>query len=90
MYGLKHDLESLPPMPVDGDTWSVMYSWALPTRSFLEFVMFSRYDRLHYRLQPVNTLGLFHWMRKILSEVSLLSMLIRLQNVCGCIGCTNV
>ncbi|KAF3439932.1 hypothetical protein FNV43_RR18210 [Rhamnella rubrinervis] len=42
MYGLKHDLESLPPMPVDGDTWSVMHSWALPTRSFLEFVMFSR------------------------------------------------
>ncbi|XP_061997016.1 uncharacterized protein LOC133714780 isoform X1 [Rosa rugosa] len=42
MYGLKYDLESLPPMPVDGDTWSVMHSWALPTRSFLEFVMFSR------------------------------------------------
>ncbi|KAM5555523.1 hypothetical protein ABKV19_023450 [Rosa sericea] len=41
MYGL-NDLESLPPMPVDGDTWSVMHSWALPTRSFLEFVMFSR------------------------------------------------
>ncbi|XP_050387623.1 uncharacterized protein LOC126803930 isoform X2 [Argentina anserina] len=42
MYGLKYDLKSLPPMPVDGDTWSVMHSWALPTRSFLEFVMFSR------------------------------------------------
>lgn len=42
MYGLKYNLESLPPMPVDGDTWSVMHSWALPTRSFLEFVMFSR------------------------------------------------
>lgn len=42
MYGLKHDLDALPPMPVDGDTWSVMKSWALPTRSFLEFVMFSR------------------------------------------------
>ncbi|PON49606.1 Glycosyl transferase [Parasponia andersonii] len=42
MYGLKHDLESLPPMPQDGDTWSVMHSWALPTKSFLEFVMFSR------------------------------------------------
>ncbi|EXB52710.1 hypothetical protein L484_022487 [Morus notabilis] len=42
MYGLKHDLESLPPMPQDGDTWSVMQSWAMPTRSFLEFVMFSR------------------------------------------------
>uniref|UniRef100_A0A2P2JAP5 Glycosyl transferase family 1 domain-containing protein n=1 Tax=Rhizophora mucronata TaxID=61149 RepID=A0A2P2JAP5_RHIMU len=42
MYGIKHDLDSLPSMPVDGDTWSVMLSWALPTRSFLEFVMFSR------------------------------------------------
>ncbi|WJX86891.1 hypothetical protein P8452_69140 [Trifolium repens] len=42
MYGLKDDVDALPPMPVDGDTWSVMSSWALPTRSFLEFVMFSR------------------------------------------------
>lgn len=42
MYGIKHDWESLPPMPMDGDTWSVMHSWALPTRSFLEFVMFAR------------------------------------------------
>ncbi|KAK7292744.1 hypothetical protein RJT34_15596 [Clitoria ternatea] len=42
MYGLKDDVDPLPPMPVDGDTWSVMQSWALPTKSFLEFVMFSR------------------------------------------------
>ncbi|KDP28542.1 hypothetical protein JCGZ_14313 [Jatropha curcas] len=42
MYGVDQDLDSLPPMPDDGDTWSVMLSWALPTRSFLEFVMFSR------------------------------------------------
>ncbi|CDP08738.1 unnamed protein product [Coffea canephora] len=42
MYGVKHNLSSLPPMPTDGDTWSVMHSWILPTRSFLEFVMFSR------------------------------------------------
>ncbi|KAL2336096.1 hypothetical protein Fmac_010542 [Flemingia macrophylla] len=42
MYGLKDDMDSLPPMPMDGDTWSVMHSWALPSRSFLEFVMFSR------------------------------------------------
>ncbi|CAN8248168.1 unnamed protein product [Cochlearia groenlandica] len=41
MYSVKH-LNALPPMPEDGDTWSVMQSWALPTRSFLEFVMFSR------------------------------------------------
>ncbi|KAK0580736.1 hypothetical protein LWI29_005685 [Acer saccharum] len=42
MYGIKHDFDPLPPMPGDGDTWSVMQSWVLPTRSFLEFVMFSR------------------------------------------------
>lgn len=44
MYGLQldEDLNSLPHMPNDGDTWSVMQSWVLPTRSFLEFVMFSR------------------------------------------------
>ncbi|KAL5062353.1 hypothetical protein RYX36_024090 [Vicia faba] len=43
MYGLKDDVDALPPMPMDGDdTWSVASSWALPTRSFLEFVMFSR------------------------------------------------
>ncbi|XP_057533654.1 uncharacterized protein LOC130811382 isoform X2 [Amaranthus tricolor] len=42
MYGIKQDWDSLPPMPMDGDTWSVMHSWALPTRSFLEFVMFAR------------------------------------------------
>ncbi|KAM2647592.1 hypothetical protein TB1_000820 [Malus domestica] len=42
MYGVNYNLEFIPPMPVDGDTWSVMHSWALPTKSFLEFVMFSR------------------------------------------------
>ncbi|KAM0908414.1 hypothetical protein ACQ4PT_015477 [Festuca glaucescens] len=44
MYGLQldEDLNSLPHMPNDGDTWAVMQSWVLPTRSFLEFVMFSR------------------------------------------------
>ncbi|GFY92476.1 glycosyl transferase family 1 protein [Actinidia rufa] len=42
MYGIKHDWTSLPPMPADGDTWSVMHSWVLPTKSFLKFVMFSR------------------------------------------------
>ncbi|KAM3350024.1 hypothetical protein ACQJBY_022690 [Aegilops geniculata] len=59
MYGfqLDGDLNSLPRMPNDGDTWSVMQSWVMPTRSFLEFVMFSRmfvdaldaqmYDRHH-------------------------------------------
>ncbi|XP_039011965.1 uncharacterized protein LOC120141095 isoform X2 [Hibiscus syriacus] len=42
MYGISTNLNSLPPMPQDGGTWSVTQSWALPTKSFLEFVMFSR------------------------------------------------
>ncbi|XP_010917137.1 uncharacterized protein [Elaeis guineensis] len=42
MYDVRHDLNSLPQMPNDGHSWSVMYSWALPTSSFLEFIMFSR------------------------------------------------
>ncbi|PKA65266.1 hypothetical protein AXF42_Ash005598 [Apostasia shenzhenica] len=42
MYGISDDWDSLPPMPEDGGTWSTMHSWVLPTRSFLEFVMFSR------------------------------------------------
>lgn len=45
MYGIRHNLDSLPPMPLHGDTWSVMNSWVLPTRSFLEFVMFSRWGK---------------------------------------------
>nr|GMD31581.1 Phosphatidyl-myo-inositol mannosyltransferase [Ipomoea batatas] len=42
MYGIKQNISTLPSMPADGGTWSVMHSWVLPTRSFLEFVMFSR------------------------------------------------
>ncbi|KAK4418585.1 hypothetical protein Salat_2271300 [Sesamum alatum] len=42
MYGLKHNLSSLPPMPLHEGSWSLMHCWALPTKSFLEFVMFSR------------------------------------------------
>ncbi|KAJ0971503.1 hypothetical protein J5N97_019462 [Dioscorea zingiberensis] len=42
MYGVHHEMEFLPQMPLDGDSWSVMHSWAMPTRSFLEFMMFSR------------------------------------------------
>ncbi|WOL20505.1 hypothetical protein Cni_G29310 [Canna indica] len=42
MYDMQPDWNSLPHMPDDGDSWSVMHSWVLPTRSFLEFVMFSR------------------------------------------------
>lgn len=42
MYGMPMEWNSIPPMPADGNSWSVMHSWAMPTRSFLEFVMFSR------------------------------------------------
>ncbi|KAL5981828.1 hypothetical protein ACLOJK_015894 [Asimina triloba] len=42
MYGLPPEMDALPPMPGDGYLWSALYSWAMPTPSFLEFVMFSR------------------------------------------------
>ncbi|EYU32192.1 hypothetical protein ABFS82_02G169700 [Erythranthe guttata] len=42
MYGLKNNSSSLPQMPSNEGTWSVMHCWVLPTRSFMEFVMFSR------------------------------------------------
>ncbi|KAL2478722.1 uncharacterized protein Fot_47736 [Forsythia ovata] len=29
-------------MPIVEDSWSVMHCWVLPTRSFVEFIMFSR------------------------------------------------
>ncbi|KAG8391895.1 hypothetical protein BUALT_Bualt01G0234500 [Buddleja alternifolia] len=42
MYGIRHNLSSLPAMPIDEGTWSVMHCWVVPTKSFMEFVMFSR------------------------------------------------
>ncbi|KAL5800388.1 hypothetical protein ACOSQ4_033272 [Xanthoceras sorbifolium] len=42
MYALPSDVEALPPMPDDGDHWSALHSWVMPTPSFLEFMMFSR------------------------------------------------
>eukprot|EP00250_Pteridium_aquilinum_P016552 c23159_g1_i1 orf=709-3948(-) len=42
MFGLPPSWSMLPPMPVDGDRWSALHSWAMPTSSFLEFIMFSR------------------------------------------------
>ncbi|KAK8975953.1 hypothetical protein V6N11_025456 [Hibiscus sabdariffa] len=48
MYGLQHDLNSLPPMPEEGGTWSVMESWALPTKSFLEFMFVDSLDAQMY------------------------------------------
>ncbi|XP_057471754.1 uncharacterized protein LOC130760449 isoform X1 [Actinidia eriantha] len=42
MYALPSHVEALPPMPLDGDHWSSLHSWMMPTPSFLEFIMFSR------------------------------------------------
>lgn len=42
MYDLPSEIKALPPMPEDGDHWSTLHSWVMPTPSFLEFVMFSR------------------------------------------------
>ncbi|KAK8552749.1 hypothetical protein V6N13_121132 [Hibiscus sabdariffa] len=42
MYNLPPDMEALPPMPQDEGHWSSLHSWVMPTKSFLEFVMFSR------------------------------------------------
>ena len=44
MYGLPKEMVALPPMPDDGDHWSIQHCWAMPTPSFLEFIMFSRYN----------------------------------------------
>lgn len=43
MYGLSDGITALPPMPNDGDYWSTLHSWMMPTPSFLKFIMFSRY-----------------------------------------------
>ncbi|XP_072963203.1 uncharacterized protein [Typha angustifolia] len=42
MYELPDHMAVLPPMPGNGDYWSILHSWVMPTPSFLEFVMFSR------------------------------------------------
>ncbi|KAL6641423.1 hypothetical protein ACP70R_019604 [Stipagrostis hirtigluma subsp. patula] len=49
MYGMPEGVAALPPMPSDGDYWSTLHSWVMPTPSFLKFVMFSRMfvDSLH-------------------------------------------
>ncbi|KAJ1296379.1 hypothetical protein BS78_01G295800 [Paspalum vaginatum] len=49
MYGLPENVTALPPMPSDGDHWSTLHSWVMPTPSFLKFIMFSRIfvDSLH-------------------------------------------
>ncbi|XP_047956041.1 uncharacterized protein LOC125201826 isoform X1 [Salvia hispanica] len=58
MYGLPSNVEALPPMPQGGGHWSALHGWAMPTSSFLEFVMFSRMfvDSLHsLRMNSANT-----------------------------------
>lgn len=55
MYGLPANWTNLPPMPADGGSWSALHSWAMPTSSFVELVMFSRYvfacdSALHSRM----------------------------------------
>lgn len=88
MYGIKHELEFLPLMPQDGDTWSVMQSWVLPTRSFLEFVMFSRCILPLVGFSIIYDLT-FCWYQKIFIIFSIYYLSL-LQDVCGCLGCTNV
>ncbi|CAN6305966.1 unnamed protein product [Urochloa humidicola] len=62
MYGLPENVAALPPMPSDGDHWSTLHSWLMPTPSFLKFVMFSRMfvDSLHSlnvnRTEPASCL----------------------------------
>ncbi|KAL1542347.1 hypothetical protein AAHA92_26454 [Salvia divinorum] len=62
MYGLPSNVEALPPMPQSGGHWSALHSWAMPTSSFQEFVMFSRMfvDSLHsLRMNSANTSACF-------------------------------
>ena len=42
MYGLPANWTALPPMPADNGTWSALHSWAMPTSSFVELVLFAR------------------------------------------------
>ncbi|XP_057869803.2 uncharacterized protein LOC131076577 [Cryptomeria japonica] len=60
MYNLPETWTGLPPMPLDGDSWSVLHSWAMPTSSFLELVMFARIfvdsiDAQHYEEHRKNS-----------------------------------
>lgn len=61
MYGIKHNLSSLPVMPSTEGTWSIMHSWVSPTKSFLEFVMFSRFNLLlnepHFHFMSVHIIS---------------------------------
>ncbi|KAH6803020.1 UDP-Glycosyltransferase superfamily protein [Perilla frutescens var. frutescens] len=62
MYGLPSNVEALPPMPQGDGHWLALHSWAMPTSSFLEFVMFSRMfiDSLHgLHMDSTNTSACF-------------------------------
>lgn len=83
MYGVRSSQEFLPPMPSDGRTWSVMQSWALPTRSFLEFVMFSRSARSFSYLCDSVVQKFIHWL-------TVVDNFPYLQNVYRCTRCANV
>ncbi|KAH9295530.1 hypothetical protein KI387_039118 [Taxus chinensis] len=59
MYNLPESWTGLPPMPLDGDSWSVQHSWVMPTSSFMELVMFARIfvdsvDAQHYEEHQKN------------------------------------
>ncbi|XP_076897085.1 uncharacterized protein LOC143550296 [Bidens hawaiensis] len=59
MYALPSYVEALPAMPEGGGHWSSLHSWAMPTPSFLEFMMFSRMftdslDSLHMNASATN------------------------------------
>ncbi|CAM6088307.1 unnamed protein product [Calypogeia fissa] len=41
-YGLPSHWKELPLMPTDTGTWAAMHCWAMPTTSFLEYIMFAR------------------------------------------------
>ncbi|KAE8713879.1 hypothetical protein F3Y22_tig00110204pilonHSYRG00165 [Hibiscus syriacus] len=59
MYNIPSDMKALPPMPQDEGHWSSLHSWVMPTKSFLEFIMFSRMfvdslDALHSNSSEPN------------------------------------
>lgn len=69
MYALPSHAEALPPMPEDGGRWSVLHSWVMPTPSFLEFIMFSRYDFCIENLSFLNAWDLIYLSHKLLDRM---------------------
>lgn len=58
MYALPSNIEALPPMPEDGGHWSALHSWVMPTPSFLEFVMFSRWQKAYLFITYIDILNI--------------------------------